>query len=1053
MIEDDHKKIAPQSGDIARVLRERERLDQLIEQRFRKKRAILFTDVSGFTQYMHKMGDLRGRAWIQKHHDIVIPLIEKYHGEVVDVMGDGIMASFPDTLSAVNASIAIQKGLNEHNAKTKESDRIHVRIGINTGEIFVEKNHIAGDAVNVAARIQTLAEPNQILISKSAYEDVSEESDILCRFHKKARIKGKPEALELYRIIWKEEDFVLSDEPRVRAPGIKKSNKMGLPQSVLQIDVARVNNHLKISACEQIAGQTNTVRQYEDLPISMDEITTRCRGMIETLNKANRKGRITHDILMKLRSSGQVLSDELFTQNVKEIVSNTKADHLAISLEDKLVQIPWELFFDGRRFLCQRFSMGRLVRTKQSVAGIGRVRALARPLKMLILADPKGDLKEAYLEGTQIRDYLDREKRLIHASLQTDNVSSSFIKERMRNFDLLHFAGHHDYDWRHPQQSGWRLTDGRFEAQDILKMGGTGSMPALIFSNACQSARTEEWGISANVQNEIFGLANAFILAGVKHYIGTFWEVLDEPSRRFALNFYKNILKGYTIGDAIRLARLAVIDEYGEETIVWASYLLYGDPAFNYMDQVRALAATESGEHPHVKLPETDIRSREEVIDFAGKKDHRTWRLWIGSAVGSIILLLILFFGYPGLLKKDSTQYEQAALKYFTQGDYEKALQAALDLVKKNASIGLGYLIEGEIYFRKGDLDSARAAFQKALKAAKTTAIEKARALMGLGRIAALAKQTDDALHYYKMATEAAPASESGYLSQALLLDAKGNHEEALNLLTRASQLAPDDFTLAAIAAETRKKIALQNDREKQDRINTLVKELLATMAAKPDSAVWDGWSARPLTLWIMDFGVQGYTLQEGEDRLIVAGLTDHVLQNSRAQIVERALLDSLLQELKLGSSNLADRDTALALGKILAARLILSGQIIYSGPETHISMRLIETETGRVAAAFSETIGAAAPVSVLTGKLSEKLITKLNQRFPLRGKILNQKGQIIQINIGNSVGLKLGQLFTVVNEPVHLEVIDIQEDSCFAKILNGDKPLEIGQRVEVKED
>ena len=99
-------------------------------------------------------------------------------------------------------------------------------------------------------------------------------------------------------------------------------------------------------------------------------------------------------------------------------------------------------------------------------------------------------------------------------------------------------------------------------------MGGTGSLPALIFSNACQSARTEEWGISENVQNEIFGLANAFILAGVKHYIGTFWEVLDEPSRRFALEFYKHMLNGLSIGDAVRQARLAVIDEYGEETIV-----------------------------------------------------------------------------------------------------------------------------------------------------------------------------------------------------------------------------------------------------------------------------------------------------------------------------------------------------------------------------------------------------------------------------------------------------------------------------------------------------
>jgi len=174
--------------------------------------------------------------------------------------------------------------------------------------------------------------------------------------------------------------------------------------------------------------------------------------------------------LRKLRDSGQVLSDELFTQNIKEIVNNTKANHLAINMDDKLVQIPWELLYDGQGFLCQRFSMGRLVRTKQNVIGMGKVRALARPLKMMILADPKGDLKEAYLEGTQIRDFLDCEKDIIHASLQTDNLSSDFIKERMRNFDLVHFAGHHDYDSQHPQRSGWRLTDGRFEAQDILKM-------------------------------------------------------------------------------------------------------------------------------------------------------------------------------------------------------------------------------------------------------------------------------------------------------------------------------------------------------------------------------------------------------------------------------------------------------------------------------------------------------------------------------------------------------------------------------------------------------
>jgi tetratricopeptide (TPR) repeat protein len=500
---------------------------------------------------------------------------------------------------------------------------------------------------------------------------------------------------------------------------------------------------------------------------------------------------------------------------------------------------------------------------------------------------------------------------------------------------------------------------------------------------------------------------------------------------------------------AVRQARLAVIDEYGEETIVWASYLLYGDPAFNYMDQVKAAEATEPGEHPHVTLPETDIRSQEEVIDFAGKKDKKTNRLWIGIAAAAIIILSILFFGYPGLLRENTAQYEQAALTYFTQGNYGQALKAAQALVEKDSSLRLGYLIEGEIYFRKGELDSARAAFQEALKASKGTDLQMAKALVGLGRIASLKRQTDNALHYYKRATETAPGNEVGYLSQALLLDAMGNSEEALDLFTRAGQLAPDDRNLSAIAGETRKKIALQKDREKQVRIDNLVKELLATMESKPDAAVWDGWTARPLTLWIMDFTIQGYSMQEGEERLIAAGLTDQVLQTSRAQIVERTLLDTMLQELKLGTSNLADRNTALALGKFLSARLILFGRIIYSGPETHVSMRLIETETGRVTAAFSETIGAAVPVSVLTGKLAEILIGKLHQHYPLRGKILNQEGQVVQMNIGKSTGIEIGQRFTVVNEKVNLEVIEVQEDTCAAKILNAEKSLKVGQRVE----
>jgi CHAT domain-containing protein len=674
------------------------------------------------------MGDIRGRAWIQKHHDIVLPLIEAHNGKVLDIMGDGVMASFPETLSAAKASIAIQKGLDEHNSRTNSADMIHVKIGINTGEVLEDGDHVAGDVVNVASRIQSQSVPDQILISKKVYDEICGCDDILCRHYGSFHVKGKTEPLELFRIVWKHEEVVIASEPRVRASEEKQGEGYQPISRELLIEVTQEKDHLKIGASEQLGGEPITVRHYEEVPVSMDKIGARCREIVETLNKANRRGRVSRDILIKLREVGQVFNDDLFTHAIKEKIRETKADHLLINIDDQLVQVPWELIHDGRQFLCRRFSMGRLVRTRQEAIGEGRFRALSKPLKMLILADPRGDLKWAYKEGTEIRDYIDSEIELINTALRTDNVTTDYIRERLRNFDLVHFAGHYDYDRRNPWHSCWRLKNGGLKGEDIGKMAGTGSMPTLIFSNACQSARTDEWTLSESIQDEIFGLANAFILAGVKHYIGTFGEILDEPSRRFALQFYKHLLKGLAIGEAVRQARLAVIQEYGEETIVWASYLLYGDPAFNYMAQIKRMETrVEAPESSHVQLPEPEIRARKEVIDFAAEKPKKRKIGWLALAAVLIISAGFLLFGYPGLLKERTAVYERAALMYLTEGNFEKALKAGKTLTDKDPQNRLSYLIQGEVYYRSGKINDARAAYEKALSASKGTDLDKAK--------------------------------------------------------------------------------------------------------------------------------------------------------------------------------------------------------------------------------------------------------------------------------------------------------------------------------------
>ena len=133
------------------------------------------------------------------------------------------------------------------------------------------------------------------------------------------------------------------------------------------------------------------------------------------------------------------------------------------------------------------------------------------------------------------------------------------------------------YDAQNPSESGWLLSDGMLKAGEIAAMGGLQPMPALVFSNACQSGQTDGWMVDDQEQR-IFGLANAFLLSGVQHYIGTFWETVDEPSSQFAKRFYSTIAEGKSIGTSLRDARQAP-SATGSESLAWANYMLYGDPS------------------------------------------------------------------------------------------------------------------------------------------------------------------------------------------------------------------------------------------------------------------------------------------------------------------------------------------------------------------------------------------------------------------------------------------------------------------------------------------
>lgn len=342
--------------------------------------------------------------------------------------------------------------------------------------------------------------------------------------------------------------------------------------ATLKLEAAITDNQITMCVYED----GSTLPHYDQTSVSLQEVFLLCDEIVKLLNKANSAVGKSSGISLELKKAGQCLYDQLLTESAKKKFRASKAVNLEVYIDEGLVAIPWELLFDGTQFLCLRFNMGRKVKTRQPSRSSGE-RISGLPIKMLILADPTNDLPMARQEAGVIEKQLDGMRKIIAVAKKVTNIDPIYVKKNLREYDIVHYAGHADHDPANPSQSGWKLSGGQLTAEDIARMGETAPLPALVFSNACRSAQTEEW-VGGDFETQVFGLANAFLCAGVRHYIGTSWKIPDDTSLAFAKEFYAQLAQSKSVGEAIRLARLQIIKEQGEDSIVWASYVLYGDP-------------------------------------------------------------------------------------------------------------------------------------------------------------------------------------------------------------------------------------------------------------------------------------------------------------------------------------------------------------------------------------------------------------------------------------------------------------------------------------------
>jgi TolB-like protein/class 3 adenylate cyclase len=177
----------------------------------RRLTAILAADVAGYSRLMG--ADEEGTHERLKVHRVALvdPNIAEHHGRIVKTTGDGLLVEFPSVVDAVRCAVDVQRGMVEQNAAIPADERIEFRIGINLGDVIAEGGDIFGDGVNIAARLEALAEPGGICVSRVVRDQVRDKLDFSFEDMGEQQVKNIARPVHVWRIR-------LGAKPAVSAP-------------------------------------------------------------------------------------------------------------------------------------------------------------------------------------------------------------------------------------------------------------------------------------------------------------------------------------------------------------------------------------------------------------------------------------------------------------------------------------------------------------------------------------------------------------------------------------------------------------------------------------------------------------------------------------------------------------------------------------------------------------------------------------------------------------------------------------------------------------------
>ena len=408
---------------------------------------------------------------------------------------------------------------------------------------------------------------------------------------------------------------------------------------------------------------------------------------------------------------------------------------------------------------------------------------------------------------------------------------------------------------------------------------------------------------------------------------------------------------------------------------------------------------------------------------------------------------------------------------YAQKGESEKALVLAEEVEQKAPDRGYVHVVKGDLFYSQNKKAEAEVEYKKGVQKKVAAVYQKAVAHNKLGRLYASQGKYEGARELYDLAVTMDPYYIEATSNKGMTYEKEGKWDKALEVYRQALVLDKNDTFTSVLAKKAQEMMTLQKDVAQKKRIDKLVKELADRYRSQEKSMArtQDTWTSRPMVLSFVDFQEKGGLAErDGLSMVLTTQLGEQLNASGRVQVVERVLVERLLEELNLGSSDLADPETALKLGKVLAAKIIGTGSLYYLPDGTLLSLRLIDSETSAIPKVITRQLGSRASLEKELNRLNREILGTIILEYPLQGYVVQSSGDDVMINLGSKQGVVLGTRFEVVEEqePIkykgkllrsspktiaQIEVVRVEPDLCHARILNQERPLKEDDKVKEK--